>query len=946
MIAPTSTYRVQLHQGFGFDEARALVDYLDALGISHVYASPYLKAEAGSTHGYNLVDPTQLNPEIGTTEAFIAWTDALRARGMGHVVDFVPNHMGIRTGENAWWVDVLENGPCSRFADYFDIDWAPPKEGLRGRVLLPILGAAYGEVLERGELRISRDGGAFFVDYFERRLPVSSPTLAPLLGRAAARLTLPKDDPRVQELESIINSLLHLPKSDEIAQERREERAREKEVIKRRLDEACRTGGEVREAIDASVAEMNGKDGDPRSFDALDAFLREQCYRLSFWRVATEEINYRRFFEVNDLAAVRMERDSVFDHAHALLFRLLEEGRLDGLRLDHTDGLHDPALYFTKLQARAGEALARAAAAGAPPSETAPVSARDTSRPLFVVAEKILAPGEHLPDDWAIHGTTGYEHGALLDGLWVDRAAEAELTALYQRMTGDRASFAEHVLAGKRAVMSRSLSSEVTTLARELSRIAEEDRRSRDFTLASLTTAIVETIAHFAVYRTYVREDGSRGPDDEGHVGRATRLARRSNREINASVFDFLRDVLLLRIKGDLLPEARAARAAFAMRFQQLTGPVMAKGLEDTAFYTYPRLVSLNEVGSRADRFGVTVAEFHAENERRLRSFPLGMTASSTHDSKRGEDARARISVLSEIPELWAEHVSALRASADRYRTEVDEEPTPSGTDEYLLYQTLAGSFPLDDNLEGFSERVVEYMTKAAREAKLRTSWLSPNEAYEQALSEFVRSMLGDAEVLSRLRALSDHIAAHGAANGLAQAVLKIASPGVPDTYQGSEVWNLSLVDPDNRRPVDYTALRALLQRVEGARLEDLRASFADGGLKLHVVRAALRLRREHRALFIEGAYAPIDAGEHVVAFTRTHADRTLVCVTARHGARMRGGAPGWSIGAAWGDREIALPPARSYRCAISGLTFPGGAPARLAEVFADLPVALLISEM
>lgn len=945
MIAPVSTYRVQLHGGFGFDDARALVDYLDALGISHVYASPYLKAEAGSTHGYNLVDPTQLNPEIGGTEAFVAWTDALRARGMGHVVDFVPNHMGIRTGENAWWVDVLENGPCSRFADYFDIDWAPPKEGLRGRVLLPILGAPYGEVLERGELRMTRDGGAFFIDYFERRLPVSSPTLAPILGRAAARLTLSKDDPRVQELESIINSLLHLPKSDETALERREERAREKEVIKRRLDEACRTCDEVREAIDASVAEMNGKDGDPRSFDALDSFLREQCYRLSFWRVATEEINYRRFFEVNDLAAVRMEQDSVFDHAHELLFCLIEEGRLDGLRLDHTDGLHDPALYFAKLQARARDALARAAAAKAPPSDPGPGSG-DRGKPLFVVVEKILAPGEHLPADWAVHGTTGYEYGALLDGLWVDKGAEAALTSLYQRTTGDQASFADHVLAGKRAVMSRSLSSEVTTLARELSRIAEEDRRSRDFTLASLTTAIVETIAHFPVYRTYVREDGSRGPDDEGHVGRATRLARRSNREINASVFDFLRDVLLLRIKGDLTPEARAARAAFAMRFQQLTGPVMAKGLEDTAFYTYPRLVSLNEVGNRADRFGVSVAEFHAENERRLRSFPLGMTTSSTHDSKRGEDARARISVLSEVPDLWAEHVIALRASADRYRTEVDEDPTPSGTDEYLLYQTLLGSFPLDGNLEGFPERVVEYMTKAAREAKLRTSWLSPNEAYEQALAEFVRAMLGDAEVLSRLRALSDRIAAHGAANGLAQTVLKIASAGVPDTYQGSEVWNLSLVDPDNRRPVDYSALRALLQRIEGARLADLREAFADGGLKLHVVRAALRLRREHRALFVEGAYAPIDAGEHVIAFARTHAERTVVCLTARHGARMSGGAPGWSIGEAWGDREIALPPARSYRCAISGITLRGGAPVRLAEVFAELPVALLVSEM
>jgi (1->4)-alpha-D-glucan 1-alpha-D-glucosylmutase len=936
MTPPTSTYRLQLHGGFGFKDAQAIVEYLDALGVSHVYASPYLKAETGSAHGYNLVDPTQLNPEIGSEEAFDSWLAALRARGMGHVVDFVPNHMGIRTGENAWWTDVLENGRCSRFADYFDIDWAPLKEGLRGRVLLPILGAPYGEVLERGELALARTGGAFLVSYFERRLPVSAPTLAPLLSRAAARLPLAKDDPRVHELESIINSLLHLPKSDEDSEERREERAREKEIIKRRIDDLCRACPEACEAIDACVAEMNGRPGEPRSFDDLDALLREQCYRLSFWRVATEEINYRRFFEVNDLAAVRMDRESVFEHAHALLFRLIEEGRLDGLRLDHTDGLYDPAHYFAKLQARAAEALVRAGA------DTASL---DPSRPLFVVAEKILAPGEHIPADWPIHGTTGYELGALLDGLWVDPSSEAALTAVYQRVTGDRASFADHVLAGKRAVMSRSLSSEVTTLARELSRLAEEDRRSRDFTLASLTTAIVETIANFQVYRTYVRADGSRGPDDEGHVKRATRLARRRNREINPSVFDFLRDVLLLQTKEDMTSEARAARAAFAMRFQQLTGPVMAKGVEDTAFYTYPRLISLNEVGNRSDRFGVPVAELHAENERRLRLMPLGMTTTSTHDSKRGEDARARISVLSEIPDLWSEHVTALRACADRYRTEVEEDSTPSGTDEYLFYQTVLGAFPFDGDLTGFSDRVAEYMIKAAREAKQRTSWLSPDEAYEQALAGFVRSMLDDAAFLDLVRAFSARVAVHGAANGLAQAVLKIASPGVPDIYQGSEVWNLALVDPDNRRPVDYGALRSLLARSEASNLAELRETMSDGALKLRVVRAALRLRRENRAIFVEGECQPIDAGEHVIAFARTHGGRTVVCLTARHGARLTGGAPTWAIGAAWGDRVIDLPPAPGYRCAISGRALSGHARLQLAEVFADLPVALLVSE-
>ena len=937
--APVSTYRLQLRAGQGFAFAAGLVDYLDALGVTHVYASPYLRAEPGSTHGYNMVDPTMLNPELGTVDDYRAWTDALRAKGMGHIVDIVPNHMGIATSMNRWWQDVLENGPASLYADYFDIEWDPPKHGLRDRVLLPILGAQYGEVLENGELRLVREGGAFFVEYWERRLPVAPRSLIGLLERVHARLALSSEDLRSMELESILTSLRHLPNRTEKTPEARVERAREKEVIKRRLGALCEGAAEIRDAVDAVVADTNGKPKDPKSFDALDALLREQTYRLAFWRVATEEINYRRFFDINDLAAVRMECEAVFDETHALVFRLIEEGRLDGLRLDHTDGLYDPAEYFAKLQARAH------------PREPLP-----GERPLYVVAEKILEPGERLPTSWRIHGTTGYEFIGALDGLWIDPSSERRMTELYREVTGDQATFAEHALVAKRAIMRASLSSEVNMLAQMLERIAEADRRSRDFTRASLTAAIIETIAAFPVYRTYIRPDGSREPNDTQHIDRAIRHAKRRNPEMSASIFEFLRDVLLLRIAPGAPDADRATCARFVMRFQQLTGPVMAKGVEDTAFYTYCRLASLNEVGGRPDRFGTPIAEFHQKNEERLASWPLSMTARSTHDTKRGEDVRARLAVLTEIPDLWRRHVEEWRRVAAQHVTTIEEDVAPSATDEYLFFQTVLGAFPLLRGGEAdFAARIAEYMTKASREAKQRTAWLNPNEGYEAATRAFVSGMFGDEAFVSSVRALADRLAAYGASNGVAQVLLHIASPGVPDNYQGSEAYNLSLVDPDNRRPVDYAALCAMLTTLDERRATESGADFAagllerfrDGAIKVFVVREALRLRRAFPELFIEGEYRAIDAGEHVVAFARVHGERMVVCAVARHPYRLTEGARPWATGDAWGEASLPLPRAGRWSSALVGraLEVTDGARVRLAELFAELPVALLTFE-
>ncbi len=921
----TATYRLQLHAGFGFDQARAVVDYLDDLGISHAYASPYLAAEPGSMHGYNLIDPRVLNPEIGSEEAYLAWTDALAARDLGHIVDFVPNHMAAST-HNPWWTDVLENGPSSVYANYFDIEWNPQKDALQNKILLAILGAQYGEVLERGELKLVRQGGSFFVQYWDRLLPAGPRSLWQLLERANVRLGVGDDDLRHHELSSIVTGLRNMPARTATEPERQKERSREKEILKRRLA-ALVDDAEVARAVDDELARANGAPGDPRSFDTLDGILMDQSYRLAFWRVATEEINYRRFFDVNDLAAIRMEDSAVFDATHQLLLKLVADGRVQGVRLDHTDGLYDPAEYFAKL---------RRAIQGA---------SGGSKRDVYIVAEKILSGSEELPRSWAIEGTTGYDFLALASGVFVDRGSEKAFTRLHEEQTGDARSFADHTREAKRVAMRSSLSSEIHMLSRRLERIAMRDRRSRDFTLPMLHRAVAETIAAFPVYRTYIRPDGTREATDEQIVRRATRLARRRNPEVEPSVFDFLREVLLLE-HAPQDDEDQQARVELAMRFQQITGPVMAKSVEDTAFYTYVRFVALNEVGGAPERFGTSIAELHTANELRLKRWPRCMIATSTHDTKRGEDVRARLAVLSEMPEAWERWVHEASALAAEHVTTVDDEVAPSPVDRYLFLQTALGAAPFSTpaNASELAPRLAAYALKAAREAKQRTSWLSPNEPYEQALQRYVTGMLGSEAFGASLARQLGHVATHGVSNSLAQVVLRLASPGVPDTYQGSELWDLTLVDPDNRRPVDYQARRALLRSLEGVAARDLLASYRDGRVKLHVLRAGLRLRRELPKTFLEGDYAAIDAGEEIVAFARAHAEGSVVCAVTRLPLRVTGGEAPFAVGDVWGSRGVAIPRG-SWRDVLTGarVTVEGdGLPA--AKLFAELPVALLVN--
>src|SRR5215217_6141787 len=829
---PAATYRLQFHAGFTFADATALIPYLHGLGITDCYCSSYLQAVAGSLHGYDVADPTSLNPEVGTGDDYRRFVEILHAHGMGQVLDVVPNHMGIARSRNRWWQDVIENGPSSRYAKVFDIDWQPLKPELAYKVLLPILGDQYGTVLERGEIRLVYQDGAFCLRYFETTLPAAPRSYVQILRHRIDVLTrdLGDEHPELIELLSIITSLERLPPREEQDPERLAERHREKEVAKRRLGELVRRS----EAIEAFIAEnvrlFNGQPGVPSSVDLLDSLLGEQAYRLSHWRVASEEINYRRFFDINELAAVRMEDPDVFEEAHRLVFQLLQERAVTGLRIDHVDGLYDPADYLRRLQARVRE-----------------LGVGDGDRPLYIVVEKILGADEPLPDAWPVDGTTGYEFANAVNGLFVQHSNARAFDEIYARFTGDRTTFADIAYQKKKLIMQVSMAGEMNVLAHRLNLFSERNRHYRDFTLNILVHAIREIIACFPVYRTYVTAGFDPvSPRDTLYIDRAVDEAKRRNPASAGQVFDFVRDVLLKR--ADYIPEQeRDEYLRFVTRFQQTTSPVTAKGIEDTAFYVYNRLVSLNEVGGEPARFGVSPADMHAWLATRRQNWPSALSATSTHDTKRSEDVRARISVLSEMPVAWRLGLGRWSRLNKRHHTTVNAHAAPDRNEEYLLYQTLIGAWPFDafqgNPGEEFVERICEYMIKALREAKRHSSWLNPNPAWEEAVGNFVRQVLHPvraARFLEEFRPFAARVAQCGIWNSLAQTLIKITAPGVPDFYQGTEVWDLSLVDPDNRRPVDYAHRRSLLERLPcrddaGAPpIEDLVSSRADGRIKLH----------------------------------------------------------------------------------------------------------------
>lgn len=937
-----ATYRLQLHGDFGFREARSVTTYLSELGITDVYSSPLLAAVHGSRHGYDVVDHGRLNPELGDESEFIAWSDEIRSLHMGLLLDLVPNHMGIVSGQNMVWDDVLEHGRSSLFAEFFDIDWTPPRLDLHHRLLLPILEGQYGDVLEKGLLRIVWESDRFKLAYYERRLPLAAESLVPLLEAALARSKLPVDDGHRLEMESIIGALRHLPSRDEIAVERRRERAREAQVIGRRLSELMHQMESVRLDIEATLQELNGEPGISASFDPLDQMLTNQSYRLASWKVAVEEINYRRFSDINDLAAIRMELPAVFEKAHALVFRLIEGGRVNGLRLDHTDGLYDPYAYLEALQKRF-------VPEGGDPSH----SPDDVARPLPLLVEKILARGETLPSTWPVDGTTGYDFAASVTGLWVDAQAERAMTALYREITGDARSFAEHVYESKQHVLAHTLVSEIYVLALRLQRIAMRNRRFRDFTLFSLLHVLKEVVSAFPAYRTYLRDAPERRESDVHMIRAAVRLARRRNASFSPSVFDFVEQQLLgATPDGQTEP---ADRHAFALPFQQLTAPITAKAVEDTAFYRYARLICLNEVGGNPTRFGTSVEQFHAANEERVRSWPLSMTTTSTHDTKRGEDTAARIAVLSELPREWARTVRRWTEFASAAARGIPHEFVPAPTLQYQLFQTLVGAWPFgwDGRTQRgqFVQRLNAYALKASREAKERTSWLNPDLEYEKALGDFVKRLLENDFFIDDVLGFCKRIETYGATNALAQCLLRFASPGVPDTYQGAELWHQALVDPDNRGPVDFEQRRNLLvdlqaRLAEPSRLvRDLLASFSDGRVKLLVTHISLQCRKSRPELFLRGDYEALGADEHVVAFTRSFGSERLICCVPRLSYSLTKGVEQWPLGSVWGRRKLEIRHAGSYRNVFTDARLEITRTVALAEVFAEFPVSLLVNE-
>jgi (1->4)-alpha-D-glucan 1-alpha-D-glucosylmutase len=985
---PVSTYRLQFHAGFTFRDATAIVPYLHDLGITHCYASPYLKARPGSQHGYDIIDHRLLNPEIGSEDDYEAWVKALHAHNMGQILDMVPNHMGIVGNENVWWNDVLENGPSSPYAGYFDIAWQDAsRPELLNRALLPVLGDPYGQVLEAGQIRLAYDSGSFTIHYFNHRFPVAPHSYALILSQDLVGLEgrLAADSAHLNEYKSILTALSHLPDHNETDAQKIAERLREKEIIKRRLGSLVRECPEVCESLETTTARFNGTKRDPHSFDRLDELLNEQAYRLAYWRVAADEINYRRFFDINELAAISMEKLEVFTAAHQLVLRYLGQGDIDGLRIDHPDGLFDPRQYLERLQHYYLLACARSVfESEAHSSETQwkdvegallekiADTASQASRelPLYVVVEKILSGNENLPADWLTSGTSGYDFINALNGLFVDPLAEKGFTLLYEHQTGDYVPYGEVVYWKKYQVLRDALSSEHHMLGRQLDRLAQKNRGSRDFTRYSLRFALGQVIACFPVYRSYISDENVHDSDRK-YVENAVVRAMRRNSTVSRSLFRFIRDMLLLRYSESATECERAEQRRFTGKFQQVTGPVMAKGVEDTAFYVYNRMLSLNEVGGNPAQFGVKPDAVHRFNQARQARWPYALSPLSTHDTKRSEDIRARLNVLSEFPAEWAEAVSRWTRLNEPHRSREYDEPVPDDNEEYLIYQTLVGAWPLEPYTPAeyaqFVERIQDYVTKALHEAKVHTSWINPDDDYDKAVREFIAHLLDEqesGEFLRDLREFRVQISHFGLLNSLAQTLLRITSPGTPDTYQGTELWDFSLVDPDNRRPVDYRR-RAEMLRALDARLakgEAERRSLArelirfkdDSRVKLFVTSQALRLRRDQPNLFSTGDYLPAEVvgnqQEHIFGFTRRSGNDVAIILVPRLVARLRG-PDGLPLGrTVWQDTRVLLPEhisALHWRNiftgqAVTAKSEQGRGILAPDEVFADFPLALL----
>ena len=946
---PLATYRLQFNKNFTFSDATRILDYLRELGITEIYASPILTSRRGSGHGYDVTDLNRLDPDLGSEKDFEVFVSELEKRGMGLLLDIVPNHMAA-SSENPWWMDVLENGPDSAFSSYFDIDWHPPSRNLDNRILLPILGRPFGEALDSSEFKLDFRDGKFSIEYFESSFPLAPRTYRSVLQQRIDRLKylLDENSAAYHEYQGIVAALSAISDRDTTPIESPSNKRVRFESIRERLRQLAAGSQEVTQFIEENLADFNGKEGDPASFANLQRLLGEQYYVLAFWQNVNETINYRRFFTITDLVGMRVEDSLVFDATHSLILRLISRGAVAGLRIDHIDGLRDPLAYLKRLQDR--------------------IAAEDGSKPggeEYVLVEKILARNETLPDDWPVAGTTGYDYLNFANRILVEPRGAKEIERIYSHFIGRNLKFSEVLYQKKKLVMGTILGVEMRSLGRQLGELAAQARYARDLPRHELTDALIETTACFAVYRTYIR-NLDLPPEATKVLEEALARARLRKPSLNPQCFDFLRDVLLLLNPPHVLPDHREARLSFVLRWQQFTGPIVAKGLEDTALYVYHPLASLNEVGGDPAPDSICPREFFEFIAERQKRWPHSMNASSTHDTKRAEDVRARINVLSEMPQDWQQRLYQWGAMNEQYKTAAHGGAmVPDRNEEYFLYQTLLGMWPLEESERGgVLEKLQSYAVKAIREAMVHTRWTRPNLAHEEGFKKFIAAILDEKQnhaFLEDFFSFHRNIAFYGMLNSLSQTLLKITAPGVPDFYQGSELWDLRLVDPDNRGTVDFARRIELLSSLkekgsrETARFADeLLKNWADGRIKLYLISKALRCRQEFGELFTDGGFVPAEISgersENVTAFFRVFQNQLALVL-----------APKWLAGSGmeqnlnaqekfWGNTSIVLPnnAAASWRNVLTGESVwaQGNRHAGLSlgDALKSFPVGLLLS--
>ncbi|HBE16481.1 MAG TPA: malto-oligosyltrehalose synthase [Cyanobacteria bacterium UBA11149] len=939
MRIPATTYRIQFNPNFGFSAAKKIVAYLAELGISDLYASPIFKARAGSTHGYDIVDPNQLNPELGSEAEFNALIDEIQQKEMGWLQDIVPNHMAYDS-QNQFLMDILEHGTDSQYFNYFDIDWEHPYEAIKGKILTPLLGDFYGKCLENGEIKIKYDESGLTVNYYGLTIPLRIESYARFITHELGRLTkaLGRENPDFIKLLGILYLLKNIP-SETSGKQRKDQ----SNFVKAILWELYRDKPEIKEFIDRNIEIFNGEVGKPESFNLLDNLLSEQFFRLSFWKVGAEELNYRRFFTINELICVKNEDAQVFNQTHDLISQLVESGKINGLRIDHIDGLYDPTEYLERLREKVGD--------------------------IYIVVEKIVelekqyySKYEELPSNWSIQGTSGYDFLNCLNSLFCFYQQDnyRKFSKIYSRFTGIKTPYEQIVIDKKRLIADKNLAGDVENLANFLKRIAGKYRYGRDFTLNGVRKAILEVLVLFPVYRTYTNQDGIRDRD-RSYIEEVVQKAK-ANIPLLINEVSFLEKVLLLDYEESMTEEERNQWLRFVMKFQQFSGPLMAKGVEDTSLYVYNRMISLNEVGGTAALFGIPVSVFHNFNQKRQDSWPHSMNATSTHDTKRSKDVRARLNVISEIPEEWETQIKTWSEMNGKYKTQVKNKIVPDANDEYFLYQTLVGAFPFfDEEYPGFIHRIKDYVIKAVREAKVHTAWLRPDTDYEEGFVTFADKILQPTEenqFLEKLRSFSMRIAHYGILNSISQTLLKIATPGVPDLYQGTELWDLSLVDPDNRRPVNFEMRMSHLQDIKQRSqtdilglIADLMAHKEDGRIKLFLIFKALEAKNKNLEVFQQGAYVPLEAmgqyQDRIVAFARPYRQTTAIAIVPRFLTDLV--QPGeFPLGEKlWGDTRLEIPQGlrSTWKDAFSNCIIPESDTISVGEALQYFPVSLLIGE-